>query len=216
MIFPKLVPIDRRKLSICRSKSASSSPHKRGIGTRFARAARLSADGRFAARRLEGDGAHAAFDCPRIFRRRRQARDDHFRHAHSPVGKRQNEISCAKESKPNKKANGFRPSRNDLKRASARRLRLLAHFTEEQAEIRLIIDDEIGEFGIGKEHLNDALKRLALIEPNFVENGETEFSAETVEEIFTGRENSYTFFVTAIKEDKLPLEIQQRAKVLRF
>jgi uncharacterized protein (DUF58 family) len=93
---------------------------------------------------------------------------------------------------------------------------LLNHFNEEQTEIRLIIDDKIGEFGIGKTHLNEALKQLALIEPTFIENGDAEFSAETVEEIFTERKNSYTFFLTTIKEEKLPVDIQQTAKVLRF
>jgi hypothetical protein len=93
---------------------------------------------------------------------------------------------------------------------------LLNHFNEEQTEIRLIIDDKIGEFGIGKAHLNDALKQLALVEPTFIENGETEFPAETVEEIFTERKNSYTFFLTTLKEEKLPVDIQQTAKVLRY
>jgi uncharacterized protein (DUF58 family) len=93
---------------------------------------------------------------------------------------------------------------------------LLNHFNEEQTEIRLIIDDKIYEYGIGKAHLNDALKELALIEPTFVENGETEFPAATIEEIFTERENSYTFFVSAIKEEKLPVDIQQTARILRY
>jgi uncharacterized protein (DUF58 family) len=94
---------------------------------------------------------------------------------------------------------------------------LLSHFEEEQTETRLIIDDKIGEFGLGKKHLSDALKQLALVEPTFSEDkDDAEFSPETVEEIFTERENSYTFFVTAVREETLPVEIQQTAKVLRF
>ncbi|MGI9036136.1 MAG: DUF58 domain-containing protein, partial [Pyrinomonadaceae bacterium] len=91
---------------------------------------------------------------------------------------------------------------------------LLAYFTDEQAEIRLVIGDRIGEFGFGKTHLYDCLKRLAVIEPNFDET--SDFSAETVEEIFTLRENSYTFFVTEKTENNLPDEIVQRAKIIRF
>ena len=91
---------------------------------------------------------------------------------------------------------------------------LLAYFTDEQAEIRLVVGSEIGEFGLGKTHLYDCLKRLALIEPK---SGETEgFPAEIVEEIFTMRENSYTFFVTEETENDLPDEIIQLAKVIRF
>ena len=91
---------------------------------------------------------------------------------------------------------------------------LLAHFTEEQAEIRLMIDEEIGEFGIGREHLYQSLKRLAIVEPKFDEA--SEFSSETLDEIFTERENSYTFFVTSETEENLSSELLQRAKVLRF
>jgi uncharacterized protein (DUF58 family) len=91
---------------------------------------------------------------------------------------------------------------------------LLKHFTEEQGEIRLIINKEIGEFGIGKEHLHDSLRRLAIVEPNFDET--SEFSFDTLEEIFNERENNYTFFVTAERAENLSDELLQRAKVLRF
>ena len=93
---------------------------------------------------------------------------------------------------------------------------LLAYFSGECAEIRLIIDDKIGEFGIGKTHLNDCLKSLALIEPTIIESETKEFSAETLEKIFTERENSYTFFVTTVDENSLPDEIRQRAKILGY
>ena len=91
---------------------------------------------------------------------------------------------------------------------------LLAHFAEDQGEIRLIVNSEIGEFGIGKEHLYISLKRLALVEPNFDEAAD--FPSETLEEIFTERENSYTFFVTAEREENLSSELLQRAKILKF
>jgi uncharacterized protein (DUF58 family) len=90
---------------------------------------------------------------------------------------------------------------------------LLAHFAEDQAEIRLIVDESIGEFGIGRQHLNECLKRLALVEPKFEQ---VEFSTETLEEIFTERENSYTFFVTAQQEENLSSELIQRAKIIGF
>lgn len=91
---------------------------------------------------------------------------------------------------------------------------LLAYFTDEQAEVRLVIDDEVGEFGIGKSHLYDCLKRLALVETKFEASGK--FPIETIDEVFTERENSYTFFVTEKAEEDLPDEVIQRAKVIRF
>jgi uncharacterized protein (DUF58 family) len=91
---------------------------------------------------------------------------------------------------------------------------LLTHFTEEQSEIRLIIDEKAGEFGIGRQHLGECLKRLAVVEPNFDEN--KEFSAETFEEIFTERENSYIFLVTAESQSKFPSELFYKAEIVNF
>ncbi|MGC2234764.1 MAG: DUF58 domain-containing protein [Pyrinomonadaceae bacterium] len=91
---------------------------------------------------------------------------------------------------------------------------LLTHFAEEQGEIRLIIDEKAGDFGIGRNHLHQCLKRLALVEPNFDENAAV--SAETLEEIFTERENSYTFFITAESEAKFPGELFYKAEIVNF
>lgn len=91
---------------------------------------------------------------------------------------------------------------------------LFAHFAEEQAEVRLIIDNEIGEFGIGREHLNKNLKRLSLVEPNF--DDAAEFSSEILEEVTSERENSYTFFVSAQREESLASELILKAKVITF
>lgn len=92
---------------------------------------------------------------------------------------------------------------------------LLAYFTDERAEMRLVIDDQIGEFGFGRNHLNECLKRLALVEPTF-EAQENGFSPETLEEVFNVRENSYTFFVTTQNKNNLPDQLNQRAKILRY
>ncbi len=91
---------------------------------------------------------------------------------------------------------------------------LLHFFTEEQSEIRLIIDDKPGASGVGREHLHECLKRLATIEPDF--NRTTEFSDEALEEIFAENENSYTFYITSKPEEDLPGELLERAEVLRF
>ena len=91
---------------------------------------------------------------------------------------------------------------------------LLAHFTEEQAEIRLIINRQIGEFGIGNKHLNESLKRLSLTDPTF--DNSSGFTNEILEKIFTERENSYTFFVSSEPDESLSDEVLQRAKVIKF
>jgi uncharacterized protein (DUF58 family) len=91
---------------------------------------------------------------------------------------------------------------------------LLLYFTEEQAEIRLVIDGVKEDFGIGKEQLHKSLKRLALVEPSFEKDWQ--FSTEMLDEIFTEKENSYTFFITAASEEDFPDELIQKAKIVSF
>ncbi|HEX8289576.1 MAG TPA: DUF58 domain-containing protein [Pyrinomonadaceae bacterium] len=91
---------------------------------------------------------------------------------------------------------------------------LLSYFTEEQAEIRLVIDGEKSDFGIGKEQLHKSLKLLALAEPRFEET--RNISTEALDEIFTEKENSYTFFITANGEKDFPDELIQKAKIVNF
>ena len=91
---------------------------------------------------------------------------------------------------------------------------LLTYFTEEQAEIRLVVDGAKENFGIGKEQLHKSLKHLALVEPRFEKDWE--FSTETLDEIFTEKENSYTFFVTAANKGDFPEELIQKAKIVNF
>ena len=44
---------------------------------------------------------------------------------------------------------------------------LISHFITEKALVRLIIDGDAGEFGSGRQHLYECLKRFALVEPSF-------------------------------------------------
>jgi len=91
---------------------------------------------------------------------------------------------------------------------------LLSHFAEDQAEIRLVIDEKKGDFGIGREQMRKCLKRLALVEPRFEKDWQ--FSTETLDEIFTEKENSYTFFLTTASEEDFPGELIQKAKIVNF
>ena len=49
---------------------------------------------------------------------------------------------------------------------------LLAHFIDERAEVRLLIGQEQGRYGVGREHLYDCLRRLALVAPRSVVQGD--------------------------------------------
>ncbi len=91
---------------------------------------------------------------------------------------------------------------------------MLSNFTDEQAEIRLITTNEIGEFGSGESHLYQCLKRLALIEQKSDES--SNISDEILDEILTSKKNSFTFFITAENDARLPAEIVQTAKIIKF
>ena len=92
----------------------------------------------------------------------------------------------------------------------------LSYFTEEQAEIRLVINDEKGEFGIGREHLYECLKRLAIVQPRFVEKFENQDFEEVLGEIADERDKSHTFLITTQTENNFSPEIVQRVNVSEF
>ncbi len=92
----------------------------------------------------------------------------------------------------------------------------LSYFTEEQSEIRLIIDGEKGEFGIGREHLTECLKRLATIDAKFVEDFETAEFEESLNEIADERDKSHTFLITTQNENNFSPEVVQKLNILEF
>lgn len=101
-----------------------------------------------------------------------------------------------------------------FERGVSRTASLIARFSEEQAEIRLVIGADRGEFGIGTLHLHESLKRLAVIEPEFVEKVEAGTIAEALTDLFDG--NSHNFLVTTLDESTLPAEISAKINLINF
>ena len=109
------------------------------------------------------------------------------------------------------------PASNRFEKGVSLAASLLTHFTEEKAEIRLLFgDDAAVEFGIGVAFLNENLRRLATIEPQFVASVETENLRKKLAEILEERNNSHIFLITTLKETDLPEEIEQRLKIIRY
>ena len=90
---------------------------------------------------------------------------------------------------------------------------MMSYFTKEQAEIRLIMDGEAGEFGVGSRHLHDSLKRLAVVEPHFVEDLNGDLSSIFLE-IVDSEEKSHNFLITAAKGSGLSPEIIRNTQVI--
>ena len=90
---------------------------------------------------------------------------------------------------------------------------LLSFFTEEQAEIRLIVGDDVGDFGIGRGHLYESLKRLAVVEPRFGESRNASDLSEKLEAFLDERDNSHGFVISTQKPRP---EISQTVNLLGF
>ncbi|MBP6213694.1 MAG: DUF58 domain-containing protein, partial [Pyrinomonadaceae bacterium] len=91
---------------------------------------------------------------------------------------------------------------------------ILLHFAEEQAELRLVIDGEAGEFGVGRVHLYEMLKLISFAEPNF-----RKISAEPVTDrlrILNEPDDSHRFFVTANADNGLSPDALERLKIIGF
>ena len=111
---------------------------------------------------------------------------------------------------------GIRNSDERFENGVSKTASLLTHFTEEQAEIRLIIDEEQSEFGIGREHLHLCLTRLATVEAKLSDELENESFEKNLAEILDERDNSHNFLISTVQENDLPNELIQMAKLMRF
>jgi uncharacterized protein (DUF58 family) len=93
---------------------------------------------------------------------------------------------------------------------------LLSYFTEEQAEIRLIINQEKGEYGIGREHFYECLRRLSTVEPDFTDNWTNEEFENYLAEISDERDKSHVFLISNQPQEKISPDILPKVIVLGF
>jgi uncharacterized protein (DUF58 family) len=88
---------------------------------------------------------------------------------------------------------------------------LIEHFIDERAEVRLILGREAGHYGVGKEHLYDCLKRLALIEPDYEDEDKTKDSTEIDVALADG---SFSILLTTAKQGSIPAHIWRTSHVI--
>ena len=108
------------------------------------------------------------------------------------------------------------PDEERFETGASKTASFLSFFTEEQSEIRLIIDGEKAEFGIGREHLYECLKRLAILQPTFLERFENTEFEETLNELADERDKSHTFLITTQTESDFSPEVVQKVNVLEY
>lgn len=93
---------------------------------------------------------------------------------------------------------------------------LVARFIGDQAEVKLVIGGEGGEFGFGQKHLQDCLKRLALADPNIGGRLDGESVLGRLAEISSETPNTYNFVVTTLQRRQLGSEIAENTVVVVF
>ena len=101
-----------------------------------------------------------------------------------------------------------------FERAVTRTASLLSHFSEQQAEVRLAVGTDSGDFGVGSRHLIECLKRLAVLEPVFdvaVGPGPVEAALEGLAD---SDELSHYFVVSTLTDAEISPENGTRAQIL--
>ena len=93
---------------------------------------------------------------------------------------------------------------------------ILARFADENAEFQLVIDSDTGDFGFGRTHLYESLKRLALAEPKFdTEPTSTELESN-LKRTLNESNDSHRFLVTANRTRDLSSDVLQRLRIFTF
>lgn len=90
---------------------------------------------------------------------------------------------------------------------------LVKHFTEEKAEVRLTLNEDEGQYGAGREHLYDSLRRLALVVPSdqpLSEKGQADFW----QRIAPATRDDYVILLTTAPPGSIPSNVWRKSHVI--
>jgi uncharacterized protein (DUF58 family) len=95
---------------------------------------------------------------------------------------------------------------------------LVAHFITERAEVRLVVGNEQGRYGVGSEHLYNCLRRLALALPDGVDSvSETVYPSAIWNEVNAAPQagdNNYVILLTTAAPGSIPANIWRTSHVI--
>ncbi|MGB7924985.1 MAG: DUF58 domain-containing protein [Pyrinomonadaceae bacterium] len=94
---------------------------------------------------------------------------------------------------------------------------LLAHFVEERAEVRLMLGQDAGRYGSGREHLYACLRRLALVAPVRADDDEaTRHAAGALESIPSSpvADSNYVILLTTASPGTIPSNVWRTSHVI--
>jgi uncharacterized protein (DUF58 family) len=89
---------------------------------------------------------------------------------------------------------------------------LVQHFIDERAEVRLILGQESGHYGVGKEHLYDCLKRLALVKAEHDTKEKKDSKQQDVNIALA--DDSFSILLTTAKPGTIPAHIWRTSHVI--
>ncbi len=94
---------------------------------------------------------------------------------------------------------------------------LLKHFVDERAEVRLMLDDDLGPYGTGVNHLYACLRRLALVNSQ-KEKGEAELlsAVADVDQRQNVLNEDYAIILTAAAPGSIPAQIWRASFVIHI
>jgi uncharacterized protein (DUF58 family) len=101
-----------------------------------------------------------------------------------------------------------------FEKAVTRTASLLSHFIEQQAEVRLVVGAEAGDFGVGSRHLVECLRRLAILEPQFEISVAPETIERSLQMLADTDDLSHYFVVTTLTDTEISSEIAETAQIL--
>ena len=93
---------------------------------------------------------------------------------------------------------------------------VLSHLAAENADFRLIVEGSAGEFGRGRGHLYDSLKRLATVEPDIRTDSDASEPGAELSRMLSQTEEGHRILLTARGTDNLPPEVTQTLKIIEF
>jgi uncharacterized protein (DUF58 family) len=105
-------------------------------------------------------------------------------------------------------------ARERFERAVTLAASLVSHFTDERAEVRFTDGDEDARYGVGREHLYECLRRLALVTPRPVE-GLTKSRREFWQRIAPKTtDGGYVILITTAPRGTIPAELWRKSHVI--
>ncbi|MDT4954900.1 MAG: hypothetical protein QOJ02_3038 [Acidobacteriota bacterium] len=92
---------------------------------------------------------------------------------------------------------------------------LVAHFIDERAEVRLVIGEEGGRYGVGLEHLHNCLKRLALAAPRSdVADAQAQEAWSEVDSSSPASNGNYVILLTTAAPGSIPANVWRTSHVI--